>query len=351
MPWSTGVRMLKAANLPTGQGWKKTTDRLKAIVDGQIEDSLRDILQEHVLCGEKFTKFYRVDAAAKNGLIKWIERQVIESNPVVDNFPGISSVEQLRALEQPHTLVAKVSNDEGIGLVYTSEIKITVREVISEYEVFSDPDEMKEAYDEVVGLKFKSIQLFNVVWVSHEDEIIEIRVDSPKGLPLETAHEIHSRLKAMLNQQAGGPLQDALDLFPLIESLYEADKDGTVVELGFTTSTGSVKLEKMRRTMTCLREELYHLGGKRELKTKIAPYRISVKWGFGIDGTQFQPELTLAGTSRGRYSAANGPARQGVSGATISNCAGMIDYNHVRDRIIAHFKRVAAQPTAAQAAE
>ena len=115
--------------------------------------------------------------------------------------------------------------------------------------------------------------------------------------------------------------------------MYEDENEGTVVELSFKTSTASIKNEKMRRTRLCLRDELYHKGGKDALGTKIEPFKVSIRWSFQHD----QPELTLAGTSRGQQ-AANGQATgQLVTGAVIKNCLGSVDYEHVKARLVHHF--------------
>jgi hypothetical protein len=56
------------------------------------------------------------------------------------------------------------------------------------------------------------------------------------------------------------PLGTPVNLFPLIDTLYRSN-EGRVVELGFGTTTASLKHERMRRTQTCLRKETYHKGG------------------------------------------------------------------------------------------
>jgi hypothetical protein len=52
-------------------------------------------------------------------------------------------------------------------------------------------------------------------------------------------------------------LSSPVNLFPLINEMYKAQGEGTVVELAFGTTTASLKREKMRRRAACLREEAY----------------------------------------------------------------------------------------------
>lgn len=344
MPWTIASRAFRAAGIPTGQGWFKTVSRLEALDDKRIEGKLSELLLEHTICGEKFTKFYKIPTDDRKRLQDYISQVSIEETALSKAFPKIVAPESFIGIDMPQVLVGKYQSDDGIALIYTCEMKVTSREVIDEADIFSDPEKIKRDYDEIVGLKFRSVQLFNVVWVSHNDDVIEVRVDCPRGIQSDSLHQIHSIIKSMIGDALGGKdIGFPLDLFPLIESIYQDGKEGKVVELGFTTSTGSVKLEKMRRTRTCLRDELYHIGGKKELRTKISPFRISVLWEFGTEDMLYQPELTLAGTSRGKHHVDQLASAAVVSGAAVGNCIGAVDYEHVRARLISHFVRLSSE--------
>lgn len=348
IPWSIGSRALKFGGIQTGQGWNRTIEKLLPNNDEDQESVLKDILAEHVVFGEKFTKFYKIEPEDRKALLSYYDSISISDNVFSRAFPRNVPADEFSTSEEPQILVAKYKGDNGRYLVYTSEMKLTSREVISPSEIFSDPDAVRETYDEIIGLKFRSVQLFNVIGISEHDNLLEIRVDNPRGMPSESLHQIHSILKSITNKAIKRKaLESAENLFPIIDSVYADENEGKVVELGFTTSTGSVKLEKMRRTRTCLRKELYHVGGKRELKTKIAPYRIAVRWEFGNDAFLYQPELVLAGTSRGTYSTEGLTAAPEVNGVAIANCVGREDYEFVRTKIIKHLgKKPQAQSKA-----
>jgi hypothetical protein len=60
-------------------------------------------------------------------------------------------------------------------------------------------------------------------------------------MPSSAAVLAHDKLLQLAQEAANGALPaEAVNLFPLINRLYQRDDEGEVVELGFTTTTGSV---------------------------------------------------------------------------------------------------------------
>lgn len=336
-PWTLANKALKRSGLGGAQGWEGAIEKYKGLENIAAERALSDILRQHALCGEKMTKFYPSTGEKSEAMRNAIGRLDVADHPFTENFPLVLSEEELLEVDPEPVLVSVERTDDGIGAVFASTIKLTSREELEIADVFEDPEEIRERYDEVIGLKFQAVQLFNVIWVPHHDNFIEIRTDFPKGMKQELAHEIQSQYKAIANSLLPeANLNEPLDLFPLINTMYEDPEEGTVVELSFKTSTASVKNEKMRRTRLCLREELYHKGGKEALDTKIEPFKVSIRWAFQHEGQDYQPELTLAGTSRGQQTLGGGAKGQLVSGAVIKNCIGSVDYEHVKERLVYH---------------
>lgn len=337
MPWTLANRVMKRAGLDGSQGWDGARQKYEDAEHREAEDFLKRLLRQHALCGEKMTKLYHVDEGTQKELRDKISDLQIADHAFSAAFPLVLDETQLGQFDAQPVLVSVERNEDGIGAVYASSIKLTSREEIQIDDIFEDPDAIKERYDEVIGLKFKSVQLFGVVWVPHHDGHVEIRTDYPKGMRQELAHEIQSQFKAIANKLLTKPgLDHSIDLFPLIEAMYEDADEGLVVELSFKTSTASIKNEKMRRMRLCLRKELYHKGGKDALGTKIEPFKVGIRWAFQHEGHDYLPELTLAGTSRGQQTAAGLANGQLVSGAVIKNCIGNVDYEHVVARLVHH---------------
>ena len=123
-------------------------------------------------------------------------------------------------------------------------------------------------------------------------------------------------------------LSSPINLFPLINEMYKAQNEGTVVELAFGTTTASLKHEKMRRRAACLREEAYHRGGKAALSTPIEPYRLSIMWTLPLGEGFSRPELSLHSNS-----IVSGSSNPILIDAVISKCMSIRDFSHVEDRI------------------
>ena len=342
MPWTIASRLIRLANAPTSQGWDRTEQRLAEFDDAHAIEGLLDSYHQHILCGEKLTKFY----LAPRDAIEKLRSQIADLEPsesaFLEKYPLSLNEEELSNLNGNQYLCEIIKHEDGIGAVYCSMIRITTREIIDFNDIVENSEELHALYDEIVGFKYKPVQLYNVIWIPHEGNIIEIRTDNPKGMSQDLSHAIHSNLKNEINEISESELiTDPIDLFPLIESMYNDEKEGQVVELGFSTATASIKNEKMRRSGTCLRQEIYHQGGKQALSTPIEPFRISLRWQITRDGQETRPELGLFGTSRGRHTVGSGsPKVQIVSAAQIINCSGVADYEHVKERISLHIARL-----------
>lgn len=340
-PWTLANRMLKRSGLSGAKGWDGAIEKYRYTDHPAAEQSVKNLLREHALCGEKMTKFYPSSATASEILRNTIANLRPAESLFKECYPLALSEDQLPSVGSEPVLVSVERTEVGIGAVYAAMIKLTSREEIPIGGLFENPEYIRGKYDEVIGLKFEAVQLYNVIWVPHHDNFIEVRTDFPKGMKQELVHEIQSQYKAIANGLHNDViLEEPIDLFPLIEAMYEDSNEGTIVELSFKTSTASIKNEKMRRTRLCLRDELYHIGGKEALDTKIEPFKVSIRWEFQHDGQDYQPELTLAGTSRGQQTVGGTTSGQLVSGAVIKNCIGSVDYEHVKDRLVHHLNAI-----------
>jgi hypothetical protein len=289
-------------------------------------------LIEHNLCGHKFTKLYPLTGAEKQALQGQISSHKIASTNSAIAYPNCLTDAELAIDPVEPVVVSIEANEDGIGLVYSSIIALRVREEI-EFESFDDPENMRERFDEVIGLKYKRVQLFHVVWVPHHRNFLEIRVDAPDGIGDAVLHGLHSEFKKILNQSGAVAIDKPVNLFPAVRRFYDDDKNGIVSEITFATTTSAIKNEKMmRRSASQLdqRSERYHLKGKEGLGTEIAVFRIVVEWAFKEDSVIFTPTLSLA---------ASGPSGKGdggnpvISGAKIANCIRCADYEFVIERL------------------
>jgi len=331
MSWNVARVVLGWAGVEPAHGWDKTQAKYADISNPDAEVKLLEYLGEHNVCGDKFTKVYQITSEERDALQAALLNLSPEENDFALCYPLSRDPEEITQLGDPE-LVAIQKTDDGVGAVYANAVRLTKRETIEFDELSDDPAALQKKYDEIIGLKFRTVQLFSVIWVPHDHALVEIRTDLPAGMSMELAHALQSTMRQKVNGLGVVSLDGPLDLYPLLEAIYQAEDEGDVVELGFLTTTASVKNEKMRRSKLDLRKEPYHLHGKEGLGTPIEPFKMFVRWSVEIDNVWLAPELGLVGTARGR-STLGQPNSVGISGAIVKNCYGRPDFEHVIGKI------------------
>lgn len=328
--WTNARKILKANGISTGHGWDTTLEKIKESGFQPNKGKLEDALIEHILCGEKFTKLYPIGGSVKPVLQSVIKGMKIASSPAADCYPYLMDDTSLAAANGDFTPVRVEVSDDGIGLVFSSVFHIKRRIDIT-FDEIGMPQEWRTRYDEVVGIVREPVQMFHVVWVPHNRDYIEIRVDSPKGVAEADLHGMHYVLKSIVNGWQLVGLGDPVNLFPAVRPFYEDATDGTVTQMTFQTTTGGIKDEKMprRRRDSDQRSEPYHVAGKRAVDA-ISIYRISVEWDFPVDEVVYNPSISLAAGSP----AGNGPSgTPKITGALIANCVRAADYEFAIERL------------------
>ncbi|MFD1791490.1 hypothetical protein ACFSE0_07545 [Ochrobactrum teleogrylli] len=332
MPWSVAQKVLAECEIHRSMGWDRTLDQ---ITDTKIDYSqqtaaLTEALREHILCGEKASTFFSLSEDTADRLRSVVKNLTVEKNAFEKAYPFVLDDEELSKQRLGAQLAAIEVLEHGVGLVFCSPRVLTSRETLNANDFPDDAPQLFSKFDEIVGLKIKRFHAFDVVWIPNDSNLIDIRIDFPNGAQLDQTLAALKNTIDCFNKLIGEDvLSQEINLFPLIERMYFAPKEGHVVELGFGTSTASLKHEKMRRKGLCLRQETYHKGGSDALKTKIEPHRISIVWRRAIDDKTFStPELSLNSNSR-----AAGSENPVLSSAVITKCMGFEDYSFVRDRI------------------
>jgi len=330
--WTVGRSMLARAGYRPGLGWSRSIEKIRDQKQAGNEGRLIDQLVEHILCGDKFVKLYQMKEGEREKLQDWMLGYAsnIETDGAPAAYPQLLSDDEVDK-EPPETrCLAVEKNDAGIGLVLSSVFMIKAREEL-DFDLFEDPKDAKTRFDEVIGLKLKKVQIFSVIWVPHERNYAEIRVDYPSGMGVSAIHGYHSTFKKLVLDGAGIDLGAAVNLFPAVGRFYSEKHDGRVTGITFRTTTGAVKNESMlKRSNVDQREETYHLGGVGALDTDIALYRISVEWKFDEDEQTFAPNLSLSAGGPPSSETGGNPK---ITGVFIGNCVRTTDYELVIDRL------------------
>lgn len=208
----------------------------------------------------------------------------------------------------------------------------TVREHI---DVEALPDAVVQSFDdyeEIIGVKTIRFHAFDVIWIPVKGNTLDVRIDFPEGTLSDVAVAARKMTLTEFVRLTAVAIPEPTNVFPLIDRMYNDGSEGTVVELGFGTTTASLKHEKMRRRKLDLRDETYHKGGKAALETPIEPFKLSIRW-HRVVGKKLnsEPELSLNSNSR-----AAGSSNPVLDRLVVRRCMGNDDYYYVRSRIAHH---------------
>jgi len=292
-------------------------------------ENLEEVLKEHLYCGEKLVRFYEVDKNSRAEMMRALVRIKIADSPIRDAYPILLPEGELEDYTTEPNLIAVEEVDGGVAAVFAAVRSVMLREPVPTEELPEEALKSLGSYDEIIGIRHIRNEAVDVVMVSSKSPYVTVRVDYPSGMHRDVAEAAQERIReeiATLVQK--DRLTAPVNLFPLINEMYKARAEGTVVELAFGTTTASLKHERMRRHAACLREETYHKGGKAALKAPIEPYKLSIVWKIPITDGFSTPELGLYSTA-----ATAASANPILTDAVIRKCMGESDYIHVESRI------------------
>lgn len=336
VPYDVSKPMFELNGVARGRGWQGTTEKLldkKETPAGKL-DGLLEALSEHQLASEKLVTLYEASDTTMADIRNKLKSANSSSGEMQSAYPfllGDLELEKL-PLGQPVLLAVK-EFEGGIGAVLGSVRARRERETLDLCNFADGTASALSIYDEVVGLKLIRHQAFDVIWIPGSGNYFDLRIDCPRNTQEDVARGAQLTAMEAFRKMVGfDPFKKPLNLFPAMKKMYDEVSEGRVVELAFGTTTRSIKQERMRISGDCLRDELYHRGGKEKLKTPVNPYKLSLAYTVDIGGgVEARPEVNLHTTRR----IAENPNPQ-LFDALVRKSVGLLDYNHVRERII-HF--------------
>ncbi|HEY0123370.1 MAG TPA: hypothetical protein VGC14_16730 [Rhizobium sp.] len=335
MPWRVAAKVLTAHGGPKARSWEPFREKLSEQKFDIDADALSNAFLEHILFGEKASRFYTVEDATLEKA-----RTTFAAKKGFSLFPFSKLSEDVGELPTSKPKLCFIhESDEGITLVYNSIRAVEKRETVSMATIPVDARSVFAEYKEIIGVKQNKFRAYDVIWLPHEGSTVELRVDFPNGANADASEiAINQTLDAFKADSASSIDETPVNLFPIIKRIYETANEGRVVEFALHTSTGSFKHEKMRLGDACLREERYHLGGKNALRGKIELFKLGVRWtvDYGEDDYT-NPELFLNGSFKMLHS-----EDHPLETAVIRNCTGELDYNFIRAKIDEYLKEDAA---------
>lgn len=326
--WTAARPLMANCGVPIGQGWDKTIDRVLKEDPTCDVAGLNLILMDSILCGNKYTRLHNLGSDLREAWQEALSGLSIPSTTAASVFPKLLSAEDVAKLGTGLVPVQVHHNEDGLGLILTANYPMRKREQIP----IDALEGLSERFDEVHGVVIGPVQVFAVLWIPHDRDQLELRVDYPRGMQqddlLGLCGQLHSFAKALEVSEIGAPI----DLFPAVRSLYEDKNEGRVIEMNFVTTTGGQKNEKILRRMGTVdqRSETYHVGGSNALSDDIKIYRIHVEWEIVEDECRFLPSLFLSAAGPTGAGPGGNPK---ITGATIGGCSRAVEYEFVIDKL------------------
>lgn len=338
VPYDVSKPIFELNGVPRGRGWEGTVEKLndKKETPKSKLNGLLEALIEHQIAGDKLVTLYEASDSMMKAMRAKLETATIPPGPMQEGYPFLLDALELEKLPlgQP-VLVAIQEFGGGIGAVFSS-VRARRERVLLDPSSFADgAASALSIYDEVVGLKLIRHQAFDVIWLPGNGDYFDLRIDCPRNTHADIARGSQMVALDVFRKLVGiDPFKKPLNLFHAMKAMYDKSAEGRVVELAFGTTTRSVKQERMRMSGDCLRDELYHKGGKEKLKTPVNPYRLSLAYTVDLGGgVEAHPEVDLHTTRR----FAENPNPQ-LFDVVVRKSVGMLDYHFVRERII-HFAK------------
>lgn len=301
-PWrAVAKHILARAGYDTSQGYDKTAKAiLKERLDPAKVAALEAGLTEHLVAGEKYVQFVRLNPGERRTVEAWIRNKRRFRNVLTDAFPGVATEAQITPLRhQDPTSAGFVDLELGVGALFTA-----ARSYVKSVPVL--PSDLKPhaaaGFERIVGYKNVVIQAYDAVWLPPKGDYLVLAVDFPadgpkQNFPIEGA----AYLTAIVRQMLGRPVQKA-NFWHAIDGLYLGN-DGKLVDYGFSAGGQSVNNHKARRrTSLCLRKAVYDAAGAAAVQASgksLELFKLAMQWTVKHkDGVLTDPEVLIPGAAK-----------------------------------------------------
>jgi len=357
MQWSAARPIISSTSIHVSRGWSETINAARRDVYSDAiwtaaYKAMSSLVQLHTYVGNKRVSFF--DLRAQNDedrarILTWAQKAAM------DNLAGAVRRRPFKILEAPTTnealepykvpppkLIAVDCVRDKLYLQFFSTRSYTFREPLDISAMTASQQKAFAEYEELIGVRTRSIPCFDTAVIDMTTELVEIRVDFQPGVSEDKDVSPFARVVAELNrigtkyinQGVVGP--GLINLHPVINPMYLDDKCGRVTALGFVATgkdSSSNNRGQLHRSKTKdFRKDEFHVGGKLHVD-KIDPYAIGITW------SQKDPKsdlsLEIRGNARALYNRKHGQ----VNDVEIVGCLHLADYEFVRDQVLSRLKR------------
>lgn len=324
-------------DLSASMGWEKSIDKLATYLSSPktskaYSDGLRDVYIDLTLHGNKMVRIYKL-LGDYGTIIDLFKNEILETSTIYEKrFPLPLEHDKLVTAPLKIHCVNYYETDDEISFVFCSKQYITERETLPINSITDKVINDFGEFDEVIGVRNRAVQLFDVISINKINKTVQIRMD---GLDIQRIKDIEKRLK-YLDEKTFRSLEQKIDLaknfegplnfFPAIKKLYD-NPDGRVAEIGHTTTSAGVHTGKMRTRQLDFRRDQYHVGGAATVASLNA-HMLSKCW--DSPSKHGNVQLVIPGTV-----ALTSAADPTIDIAYLLSCASDNDYNFLMTKLLA----------------
>ncbi|HMS07296.1 MAG TPA: hypothetical protein PKD73_16165 [Burkholderiaceae bacterium] len=357
LQWKHARTLMSAANLHTSRGWFET---LAGVREDSYSDtiwtaafrSLAAVAEQHTYVGNKRVSFFDLREQNRDDRARILE------------WAGGSAVSDLAEVlkQRPFSILAAPTSEAGLEpykgsaprliaadfvsgrlyLQYFSTRTYTHREPLDISKMSASQQKVFAEYDELIGVRTRSVPCFDTVVIDINSELVEVRVDFQPGMTDDKATPAFLRVVGELNRATerfighGAVGAGLMNLHPAINPMYVDEKCGRVTALGFVAtgkdSSSNNRGQLLRNKTKDFRKDAFHVGGKLHVE-RIVPYAIGITW--AAKPPKAELDLDIRGNARAIYSG----KVSAVTEAEIVGCTDDADFDFVTSQVLHHIKR------------
>jgi hypothetical protein len=357
LQWKHARNLISATSLHTSRGWCET---LASVREDAYTDaiwtaafkSLTTVAEQHTYVGNKRVRFF--DLRERNqedraSILKWASGSAVSDLAVVLRnrpFSILSAPTTEAGLETykqaaPRLIAVDFENGK-LYLQYFSTRAYTHREPLDISKMTASQQKVFAEYDELIGVRTRSVPCFDTAVIDTNSELVEIRVDFQPGMTEDKATPAFQRVVGELNRATekfiGHVAASAglINLHPAINPMYIDERCGRVTALGFVAtgkdSSSNNRGQLHRNKTKDFRKDAFHVGGKLHVD-RIDPYAIGITW--AAKPPKSELDLEIRGNSRAIYSG----KLSAITEAEIVGCTDDADFDFVTSQLLHHIKR------------
>lgn|GEM_PF-1926270 len=328
---------LKAAGMPSASGWDSLFEKYQALKYSEIDCTLYlntviEIYKNSLISSNAAIWLYEAPVESISAISTWAQKLINKKSVFAKTFPHPVEDEELNLAPFNGEFINFETLSNG-DLVFYSCAKRAFRhrESIEVDQLEVPARKALIGYDEVFGIKSGFTQAYDRVVVRIESGLMELHIDMCCPLAADDLHQIQvyytEKFKVFLKSLTCSFLwlNQSKNLFPKITELYNA-VDGQIIALGHSTSTKSIKEERMRNRRQDLRVETFHREGINAIPSTDL---YSIKKGWTMSGWSHVPAVLIPGKA-----SSAGAVGSSVRHALIEACATPEDFEFVVQKLL-----------------